>query len=199
MRALFFTLLLTSCLQAEVQPQTKIQHTLQNLESELSYLRQKIDNQEVRIETMREEVSKLLKATKEATTSQNAASEQKVQRVEKSLEKFVADMKQFKTHANETSELVKELQKALLHATETTQAQAKQLEGLQGALQSVVKAMQVETKGTQKSYIVKKGDTLDKIAKEFHTTVSALKKANNISSSTIQKDQFLLIPQGTSE
>lgn len=48
------------------------------------------------------------------------------------------------------------------------------------------------------TYEVKKGDTLEKIARTYGTTVSAIQKANNMGSSTrINIAQKLKIPQGT--
>ncbi len=43
-------------------------------------------------------------------------------------------------------------------------------------------------------YVVKKGDSLYKIARRFHTTVSKIKKANHLKSSVIRVGQKLYIP-----
>ncbi len=43
-------------------------------------------------------------------------------------------------------------------------------------------------------YVVKRGDTLAKIAKRFHTTVSKIKRANRLRSSLIRVGQRLYIP-----
>ena len=184
---------------AEVSPvaaQARVNHSVQNLESEVSYLKQKIDNQEARIETLREEISKLVKATKELTASHANATDAKVQKVEKNLDKLVSDMKQFKTYSNETSDLLKELQKAVAQTQDESRSHVKQMEGLETATKSLAKAMQSEvTKPTNgKSYIVKKGDSLEKIAREFATTAQAIKEANGLSSNTIRLNQELQIP-----
>ena len=46
-------------------------------------------------------------------------------------------------------------------------------------------------------YIVKKGDSLWSIAKQFNTTVDAIKRANNLTSNLINANQKLIIPSGT--
>ena len=43
-------------------------------------------------------------------------------------------------------------------------------------------------------YTVKKGDSLYSIAREYGTTVDALKKLNNITSNTLSIGQKLLLP-----
>ncbi|MEF3169255.1 MAG: LysM peptidoglycan-binding domain-containing protein [Deltaproteobacteria bacterium] len=45
-----------------------------------------------------------------------------------------------------------------------------------------------------KQYVVKKGDTLDDIAKRFRTSASAVKKMNGLSSSKVKIGQKLLVP-----
>jgi LysM repeat protein len=45
-----------------------------------------------------------------------------------------------------------------------------------------------------KSYTVKSGDTLSRIAQKYHVTVSALKRKNNLKSDLIRTGQKLKIP-----
>lgn len=46
-------------------------------------------------------------------------------------------------------------------------------------------------------YIVQKGDTLYKVAEQFNTTVSELKRLNNLTSDTLQIGQQLVITEST--
>ena len=46
----------------------------------------------------------------------------------------------------------------------------------------------------QKNYIVKKGDTLYSIAREFNTTVTAIQSTNNLTTGSLSIGQHLLIP-----
>lgn len=48
-----------------------------------------------------------------------------------------------------------------------------------------------------KTYMVKKGDTLYKIAKDYNTTVESLSRLNGLKSNTIYIGQLLKIPDGT--
>lgn len=60
-------------------------------------------------------------------------------------------------------------------------------------------APEKEQETTQSSYQVKSGDTLSGIARKFSTTVSAIKKANNLTSDLIFANQKLAIPGKTGE
>ncbi len=48
------------------------------------------------------------------------------------------------------------------------------------------------------SYILKKGDTLRKLAKRYHTTTSAIKRANNLKSGKLSAGTKLVIPDAKS-
>jgi hypothetical protein len=48
----------------------------------------------------------------------------------------------------------------------------------------------------KQQYIVKKGDSLWKIAREFNTTIQEIKNSNNLNGNTIYPGQKLIIPRG---
>lgn len=50
------------------------------------------------------------------------------------------------------------------------------------------------TSSSQKTYVVKSGDSLWKIANEYNTTVARLKELNNLSSNNLSVGQTLIIP-----
>ncbi|MDB6081341.1 MAG: hypothetical protein JWO53_613 [Chlamydiia bacterium] len=208
MKALFFTVCITilslqkGMLGANPAPANRLQHSIENHEAEISYLKQKIENQEAIIETLREEVSSLIKATKELSAKSQSAQDAKLSKLEKNLEKLVADMKQFKTHANENAELIEELQKTSRNQAAANKLQENQLEALETALKSLAKAMQTTLSIPKESaahtsgstYRVKNGDSLAKIAKEHNTTTRELKQVNGLQSDKIVTGQELKIP-----
>jgi LysM repeat protein len=193
--------------QQSVSPAIKMQHTLQNLETEVTYLKQRISNQESTIDSLRDELSALIKATKELQTKSASTQDGRIAKIEKSLEKVVADLKQFKTHANETGELVAEVKNALDAQYKASQLQNKEMQDFERALKSLAQAMQKNISLPEKqsvarssssdcNYRVQSGDTLEKIAKDLRVSISTLKECNNLKSDKIVIGQELKIPDG---
>jgi len=200
---LFVSVCSFSSLKSETATAPKMQHTISNLETELSYLKQKIDNQETTIETLRQEISALISATKELAKASQSSQEAKIAKLEKNIEKLIADVKQFKSNANENAELITQTQKSVQKQSEVTKLQEKEMHDVQAALQSLAKAMRasiettksVATDGPSNRYRVKSGDSLAKIAKEQGTSAQALKELNGLQSDKIIAGQELKISQ----
>src|SRR5437588_5579400 len=64
---------------------------VQNLETELNYLKQRIGNQETTIDHLRDEISSLIKAMKEMQAKSHEAQDGRLNKMEKSLDKVVQD------------------------------------------------------------------------------------------------------------
>lgn len=70
----------------------------------------------------------------------------------------------------------------------------KELNNLTSNLLSIGQMIKIPTTSTnERTYIVKSGDSLYSIAKEFNTTVDNLKKLNNLSSNMLSIGQILII------
>lgn len=176
-------------------------YSINNQDQELATLKQKIQNQESVLDSMHAEVSALIKAAKESQKSTGAQVDSRLKNMEKTLEKLVADLKQFKKHANETSTSFSEIQKKLAEQHEISSLQGQQIKDLENALRHIATAMQ--TKGAQSlaadtssssEYRVKAGDTLEKIAKSHGTTIDAIRRENSLCKDTIYPGQKLHIP-----
>lgn len=173
---------------------------VQNLETELNYLKQRISNQETTIDHLRDEVSSLLKAMKEVQAKSHETQDGRLNKMEKSLDKVVQDLKQFKTHSNETNALIDDVKKALSKQGQISDLQNKELKDFEKALKSLAQAMQKNIglssfkSSSDGSYRVQSGDTLEKIAKDLKVSISELKAVNSLKSDKIQVGQELRIP-----
>ena len=184
----------------------RLQHQIQNLEAEISRLQQKIENQEATVESQRQEISALIKATKELNAKSHDTQDAKLAKLEKSIEKLVADMQQFKTHANTTADTVAHVQKTLREQEEESKSKTERLQELEAACKSLAKALQNKISQAKDAigtlvddkacslYRVRSGDTLDKIAKDHKTSARAIREENGLSSDKITVGQNLKIP-----
>lgn len=65
--------------------------------------------------------------------------------------------------------------------------------------QNIASAEKSQTRALAKNHVVRKGESLDKIAKKYDLTVASIKEANNLKSNRIYPGKSLVIPQRTAE
>lgn len=168
-----------------------LSHSVSTLDQEMATLQQKLQNQEVILDSIHREIASFIQATKEAQKKCDATTH--FQTIEKNIEKVSLDLRQIRTHTNDQASLLAQLQKNVKKQEEISQLQAEQIDALESAMKLLASAMQVKTESS-KSYTVKAGDTLDKIAKAHKTTVEAIKTKNTLEKATIFPGQKLQIP-----
>ncbi len=110
----------------------------------------------------------------------------RVSEVEKMQQGVADDLRELSEHANQSSAALGEYRQQIA----ALQKQMSRFEDLQGTLQSISKAINTGNKTHQ----VTSGDSLDRIARQYNTTVEALKQRNDLTSNTILIGQQLVIP-----
>jgi LysM repeat protein len=204
-QTLFLLTFLCSTLGAEQPPRSyskpyderqlqNMQHTLSNQDQEIAILRQKVANFETVLDSMHKEVSSLVTAAKDAQKKATNAVDVRLKAIEKNIDKLVTDLKAFKKQANEVASSISDVQKKIKEQEEITSLQAQQIKDLEHALRTLASAMQTKTAKTSKLHIVKSGENLEKIAKEYSTSIDAIRAENNLSKDTIRPGQKLTIP-----
>lgn len=133
-------------------------------------------SQAIEIQLLSEDIEKL-KKTKNF--------EKRISELEISLEKIAFDLKEIKNHSNASSISLETLNKEL----SDQRGKLSEISELKTTLHSISKAM-----GSGKIHKVQSGDTLEKIARQYNTSIEALKLTNGLASDTIIKDQNLKIP-----
>ncbi|MBI2812369.1 MAG: LysM peptidoglycan-binding domain-containing protein [Candidatus Melainabacteria bacterium] len=126
-------------------------------------------------------------------SSQISALEKKVTTLEKTLEKAATDLRTLSTNASQALSKIQNIEQDLVSHEKRLDEVAK----LKGTLTTISKAISqkptaVET--SSKSHRVKAGDSLEKIARQNHVSVDALRKTNNLSNDKIVVGQELRIP-----
>lgn len=181
-----------------------LRHEIENHETELRMFQERVDNQETTVSSLRQQVLDANQANKELVKGSSTASEGRIAALETANKGLIADLQKFKTHANDSTTALAQYKDRIAELEKVIAAQSKNIESLQSAVKSIAEALQAQVKevpvaadtgaSNGKSYRVKAGDTLEKIAKNNGTTLKALKELNNLSNDRIVVGQSLQLP-----
>lgn len=188
-----------------------LRHRLNNHETEIRMYDEKLSNLDTIIESVRDQLNDSSKQHKEQLKGSSSSLESKIASLETASKGLSNDMKQFKTHANDTSAALAQCSQKLSELEKSVEQQNKNIEHLQSAMRSLMQAIHGEAtppgKGSDvaeapsapvasgNTYRVKAGDSLEKIARSHQTTIQALKDLNGLSSDKIVVGKLLLIPE----
>ncbi|MCI0381843.1 MAG: LysM peptidoglycan-binding domain-containing protein [Chlamydiae bacterium] len=185
---IFFLLVLASCANRSQEKEKLQAYNLSVVQSEVKDLLHKMDGLQSTIAILEEQIAKL-KNTK--GNQKEPEWEKRLVTVEKMQEKIAVDLKNIRDFTGQISHQVQnqmqELQNRLDHFRDTIQEIGK----IRTTLSSLSKTM-----GESQIQIVKvkPGDSLEKIAKQHHTTIENLKTLNNLTQDTIFIGQELKVP-----
>lgn len=178
-----------------------MRHEINNHESEIRTFEEKLNSQESIIDGLRQQITDANQANKEFMKGSSTNLETKIAGLETTTKGLVADLKQLKTHANDTTDVLAQYKKKLSDLEKILESQNQNLDNMQAALKSLMDAMQVKAGGDigggasgSKIYRVKPGDSLEKIARINQTTIQVLKELNGLSNDRIIVGQSLKLP-----
>jgi len=183
----FLALLCASSLSAN----QNLSNRLHNCEIEVDMLKNSISTQEQARESLQREVSQLLKATRETLNNNQKGSAQQQKSFSSTVEKLQQDLQTLKKHSNDLSASVNTLSKNIQEIKESERQNSRSIKDLEQALRAITLAMGGEK--ISDSYIVKSGDSLDKIARAHKTTIKQLMDLNKLKNSNIHPGQSLQI------
>ena len=176
-----------------------LSHRLHACETEMEMLKNSISTQEQAREALEKEVSSLLRATRDSLADARDGSVQRQKTFDKTLEKLTQYLKQLKSHSNELSQTLNDLAKSVKKIKETETQQGQAIKELEQAMRALTLALSGKptakgsADGKASVYIVKSGDSLERIARAHGMTLSEIKELNALKSSTIHPGQELIV------
>jgi LysM repeat protein len=183
---------------------SQLRHQVENHESDIRSFEDKVTNQDVTIEGLRQDVTNTHSATKDQVKSSTSTNESRISAMEATQKNLVADMKQLKDISNETASALTMLSQKINKLEKNMDQQKGNIENLESALKSIMEALQIKEAPSNKSssssiesgktYRVKAGDSLEKIAKDAGKSIQSIKDANGLASDKIVVGQKLVIP-----
>lgn len=180
-----------------------MRHEVNNHESELRVFDEKLATIEQTIESLRSQVAESIALSKDLVKENGVNMELKLNSLDSTVKGMISDLKQFKGHANDSSSAFAQYKLKLLEMEKLIESQNRNIENLQSALKSVMDAIQVRSgldkvaasdDSSSKTYRVKSGDSLEKIARAQGTTIQVLKDLNNLANDRINIGQVLKLP-----
>jgi LysM repeat protein len=173
-----------------------LRHEMSNQDAEVRVFEEKLNTYELTIDGLRQQLTDMGRINQQLIKDRTEQLENRVTTLESYLKGLVADMQQFKMHSQDTSNLIIQSQRKIDELERGISIQNKNLESLQAALGSLMEMMQVGKEDTvsSKTYKVRSGDRLEKIAREHQVSISELKRLNNLKDDKIIVGQTLKLP-----
>lgn len=171
------------------------QSLLEEMRIAIMDVKQSYSAQQMDLQLLEEKIAKIKTAAAPRVISPSL--ETRVAELEKMQEKIRADLHEISSHANETSKLFVEYRTQMQILDKRIKEQQEKLHeiaDLKSTLHSISKAIQPPA-SSYKTHRVSSGESLNKIAQKYNTSVEELKRINALSTNTIITGQELKIPE----
>ena len=175
-----------------------VKHELHSARVEINLLEEKLAKQQNALSLAKSQEG-LKQNEKKTYASDLDALGKKIDRLEKILDKAMADVRNLSANDNKAIARIQELESAIALQDKKFEEIAK----LKNTLTTISKAIGQSVQNAQRekavsdpldqTYIVKAGDSLEKIARDHNTTVDAIKKLNQLPNDKIIVRQKLKI------
>lgn len=169
-----------------------VSHESQNHEIELGMMDERIKNQEDAINSVRKQLLDTSQINKDLVKASFSSLETKISALDSANKSLIADMGHLKAHANETVVALNQFKQKLQELDQMMASHSESLDYLQTALKSLTEVLQGSDQS--KSYQIQPGDSLEKLARRFHTSVRAIKELNHLTNDRIVVGQTLQLP-----
>jgi LysM repeat protein len=172
-----------------------LKHALNTTQVELRLLDERLGKQDKALTSVKGQNQGKEASSLSLLTAQVSTLEKKVSTLERTLEKAANDLRTLSTSVNQTLSKLQNLETDL----STHDKRLEEVSKLKGTLTSISKAIGQRTTSEPsstptKSYRVKAGDSLEKIARLHHVSVDTIRKINNLSNDKIVVGQELRLP-----
>lgn len=189
-----------------------LKHEMNNHEAEIRMFENKLQNQEVTFEHLRQQLNDDVQSQRDFVRASNVNLEGKTETLNQSLTNLetmvrglMNDLRQIKTQSNDSVTVLGQYKQKISELENLLQAQSQHMQNLEVALQSMIEVWQAKEAareiasktnefGSGKTYKVQPGDSLEKISRSQKVSVQALREANQLVNDRILVGQTLKIP-----
>lgn len=173
-----------------------LKHDLNTSDIELHILEGKLLDQEESILTLKEQLVDQQNNRLDELHHALLAFNKKVSAVEKKQDELISDIKSLVAHANDTTTALSQYKDKIYEIEKSVLSQNKKFEEV-AKVKKTLEHLSLEPKHELTSYVIREGDSLQKIAKQFSVSVEDLKKINHLKEDLIFSGQTLHIPKSS--
>jgi LysM repeat protein len=174
-----------------------LKHDLNTSDIELHILEGKLLDQEEELHALKEQLvdeqNNKLQELQHALLTFN----KKITTLEKKQEELNADIKHLVTHANDTTTALSQYKEKIYEIEKHVLSQNKKFEEV-AKVKKTLETLSSEQKNEVITYVIREGDSLQKISKQFSISIDELKKINHLKDDLIFSGQTLHIPKSSS-
>lgn len=174
----------------------QVRHGLNNHESELRQNGEKFNSMESILESIQRQLQDHSKTHKDHLQASKAALDSKMGDLELVIKGLLVDISQIKNRVNESASSLSQYKQQLTTLEKAVEVQNQNIESLHSSMKTLMQVLQggENTETAAELYVVKSGDSLEKIAHAHSTTVKALKELNSLATDRIKIGQKLKLP-----
>lgn len=189
-----------------------VRHGVNNHEMEIRVIDEKMKSFDLIIDSVRDQLSDSTKMHKEQLKGSAAGLESRINFLEDTSKGLLTDLRLFQVHSNETIAALTQYRQKIGDLEKVIDQQNQNIDHLQAAMRSLMEALQGKPSPdastpssiasvtrspspTDRSYKIKAGDSLEKIARAHQTTIQAIKEANGLTTDRIVVGRILFIPE----
>lgn len=186
-----FCISCTAPLAVSQQSKHDYNSSLQEIRYEVADLRHALNHAKVDIQLLDEQLKEKEKIAKTSKAIPNTEIDRRIAQVETSLSRLSEELRELSSHADQTSQCFTDYSAKITTLEKSLIEQQKLLVQI-GDLKSSLLTLKEEE--TCKTYKVKSGDSLEKIARAHKVSVKQLQEKNHLQQDRIFVGQELIIP-----
>jgi len=169
-----------------------VRHDVSTQQMEIGIIDAKVSSQNDTIDGLKSQNQASQKLTVDGLEYKITLLEKRISQLVESQSAVLSDLKKIETHANTSSEALAQQKRRLNEVEKKLQIISQAISEIT-TLKSDIESFN-NTNLDQQEYIIKAGDSLEKIAKKHDTSISMLKKVNGLSSDIIRPGQKISVP-----
>jgi len=172
-----------------------LKHDLNSSEIELHILEGKLIDQDDALASIKKQTLESIHTKLSQIDDKLTTFEKNLKVVQKQQDESNSDIKKLSTHASETNTALSQYRDKIDELEKCIEDYSKKISQISELKTSFEKLMKSISEPEQLSYVVKEGDSLEKIAKDHKISIQTLKDANHFEGDLIKVGQKIVIPK----